>query len=103
MEPVARPIASISAAAQRAMGVEVFSVVRHHAIDLAGDALVFSGGRVEEADFEMAARPHTATTRRTGNQCDSVRRAAIRETREGVRRSAASSASIEGAHRHCHP
>jgi 8-oxo-dGTP pyrophosphatase MutT (NUDIX family) len=38
-------------------GIEVFMVVRHHAIDFAAGALVFPGGRVEEADHALAAQP----------------------------------------------
>jgi 8-oxo-dGTP pyrophosphatase MutT (NUDIX family) len=36
-------------------GIEVFMVVRHHAIEFAAGALVFPGGRVEESDFDLAA------------------------------------------------
>ena len=57
MEPAARPAATILLLRDRPGGLEVFMVVRHHAIDFAGGALVFPGGRVEEADFELAARP----------------------------------------------
>lgn len=35
-------------------GLEVFMVVRHREIEFAGGALVFPGGRVEEADAELA-------------------------------------------------
>lgn len=40
-----------------AAGPEVFMVVRHHAIDFASGALVFPGGRLEEADRALAADP----------------------------------------------
>ena len=33
-------------------GLEVFMVVRHHQIDFASGALVFPGGKADEADFE---------------------------------------------------
>jgi len=36
-----------------AVGLEVFMVVRNQAIDFAGGALVFPGGRVEEADARL--------------------------------------------------
>src|SRR6202022_4141715 len=35
-------------------GLEVFMVVRHHAMDFASGALVFPGGRVDESDFALA-------------------------------------------------
>ena len=57
MEPAARPAATILLLRDRPAGLEVFMVVRHHAIDFAGGALVFPGGRVEEADQELADRP----------------------------------------------
>jgi 8-oxo-dGTP pyrophosphatase MutT (NUDIX family) len=57
MEATARPAATILLLRDGPDGIEVFMVVRHHAIDFAGGALVFPGGRVEEADHELAARP----------------------------------------------
>lgn len=35
-------------------GLEVFMVVRHHQIDFASGALVFPGGKADEADFDPA-------------------------------------------------
>jgi 8-oxo-dGTP pyrophosphatase MutT (NUDIX family) len=60
-------------------GLEVFMVVRHHAIDFASGALVFPGGRVEEDDHHFAGRLEAA-----GQQSDQAafRIAAIRETFE---------------------
>jgi 8-oxo-dGTP pyrophosphatase MutT (NUDIX family) len=64
-------------------GVEIFMVVRHGAIDFAGGALVFPGGRVEEADYELADRPRDCPN---PDGLDSAalafRIAAIRETFE---------------------
>lgn len=54
MEATARPAATIMLLRDGADGIEVFMVVRHHAIDFAAGALVFPGGRVEESDHELA-------------------------------------------------
>jgi 8-oxo-dGTP pyrophosphatase MutT (NUDIX family) len=55
-----------------AAGLEVFMVVRHREIEFAGGALVFPGGRVEEADAELAG----------GDPLGAYRIAGIRETFE---------------------
>ncbi len=57
-----RPAATILLLRDGSDGLEVFMVVRHHEIDFAGGALVFPGGRVEDADRAMAASlpPHLA-------------------------------------------
>ena len=55
-----------------AAGLEVFMVVRHRAIEFAGGALVFPGGRVEQADAELAG----------GDPLGAFRIAGIRETFE---------------------
>ncbi len=54
-EAVARPAATILLLRDGAAGLEVFMVVRHHAIDFASGALVFPGGRVEDSDHAHAA------------------------------------------------
>ncbi|MGE4046991.1 MAG: hypothetical protein AB7F35_19170 [Acetobacteraceae bacterium] len=54
-EAVARPAATIMLLRDGPDGLEVFMVVRHHAIDFASGALVFPGGRVEDADHAVAA------------------------------------------------
>ena len=54
-EAIARPAATILLLRDGADGVEVFMVVRHHQIDFAAGALVFPGGRVEEADHALSA------------------------------------------------
>ena len=54
-EPVpARPAATVLLVRDGAAGIEVFMVVRHREIEFAGGALVFPGGRVEEADGALA-------------------------------------------------
>ena len=53
-EAAARPAATIVLMRDAAHGLEVFMVVRHHAIDFASGALVFPGGRVDENDFALA-------------------------------------------------
>src|ERR1700733_5472329 len=83
MEPAARPAAPILLLRDRPAGLEVFMVVRHHAIDFAGGALVFPGGRVEESDQELADRPQDCPNPE-GLSADALafRIAAIRETFE---------------------
>ena len=56
LEATARPAATILLLRDGADGLEVFMVVRHHAVEFASGALVFPGGRVEETDYELAAR-----------------------------------------------
>lgn len=48
-----RPASTILLLRDGRDGLEVFMVVRHHAIDFAGGALVFPGGRVEAADAAL--------------------------------------------------
>ena len=55
-EAVARPAATILLLRDGAKGLEVFMVVRHHAIEFASGALVFPGGRVEDSDHALADR-----------------------------------------------
>ena len=50
---IARPASTILLLRDGAAGLEVFMVVRNRAIDFAGGALVFPGGRVEEADAAL--------------------------------------------------
>ncbi len=50
----ARPAATVLLLRDGPAGLEVFMVVRHREIDVAGGALVFPGGRVEEADGALA-------------------------------------------------
>ena len=46
------PSATILMLRDGADGLEVFMVVRHHQIDFASGALVFPGGKADEADFD---------------------------------------------------
>jgi 8-oxo-dGTP pyrophosphatase MutT (NUDIX family) len=50
----ARPAATVLLVRDGAAGLEVFMVVRHREIEFAGGALVFPGGRVEDADATLA-------------------------------------------------
>jgi 8-oxo-dGTP pyrophosphatase MutT (NUDIX family) len=56
LEATARPAATILLLRDGTAGLEVFMVVRHHAIDFAAGALVFPGGRVEDSDHALAER-----------------------------------------------
>jgi 8-oxo-dGTP pyrophosphatase MutT (NUDIX family) len=82
-EAVARPAATIVLLRDSPHGMEVFMVVRHHAIDFASGALVFPGGRVEETDFLLAADA-VLCSNPAGLTTDAMafRLAAIRETFE---------------------
>jgi 8-oxo-dGTP pyrophosphatase MutT (NUDIX family) len=55
MDAAARPAATIMLLRDGPEGIEVFMVVRHHAIEFAAGALVFPGGRVEDSDYDLAA------------------------------------------------
>ena len=87
-EAVARPAATIVLLRDGAQGVpgrhlEVFMVVRHHAIDFAAGALVFPGGRVEEDDFALARNAALCpNTDGMNTEAMAFRLAAIRETFE---------------------
>lgn len=83
MEAAARPAATVLLLRDGPEGIEVFMVVRHHAIQFAGGALVFPGGRVEEADYEVAAASGSCPNPQ-GLDVDAMafRIAAIRETFE---------------------
>jgi 8-oxo-dGTP pyrophosphatase MutT (NUDIX family) len=82
-EAVARPAATIVLMRDGREGLEVFMLVRHHAIDFASGALVFPGGRVDENDFALAGNvvlcpnPDALDT-----EAMAFRLAAIRETFE---------------------
>ncbi len=77
-EATPRPAATILLLRDGAAGLEVFMVVRHHAIDFASGALVFPGGRVEDDDHAFAARLDAAEP----GHATAFRIAAIRETFE---------------------
>jgi 8-oxo-dGTP pyrophosphatase MutT (NUDIX family) len=85
---VARPAATIVLLRDGVQGLsgpnlEVFMVVRHHAIDFASGALVFPGGRVDENDFALA-RDAALCPNPDGLDTEAMafRLAAIRETFE---------------------
>jgi 8-oxo-dGTP pyrophosphatase MutT (NUDIX family) len=82
-EAVARPAATIVLLRDGPHGLELFMVVRHHAIDFASGALVFPGGRVDENDFALA-RNEVLSPNPDGLDVDAMafRLAAIRETFE---------------------
>jgi 8-oxo-dGTP pyrophosphatase MutT (NUDIX family) len=50
----ARPASTVIILRDGADGIEVFMVVRHHAIDFASGALVFPGGKVDAGDASTA-------------------------------------------------
>jgi 8-oxo-dGTP pyrophosphatase MutT (NUDIX family) len=82
-EAVARPAATIVLMRDGTQGLEVFMVVRHHAIDFASGALVFPGGRVEEDDFALASNPALCPNPDgLDTEAMAFRIAAIRETFE---------------------
>jgi 8-oxo-dGTP pyrophosphatase MutT (NUDIX family) len=81
MEATARPAATIMLLRDGPAGLEVFMVVRHHEIDFAAGALVFPGGRVEDADHDIAAGDCPNLGRLT-TKALAFRIAAIRETFE---------------------
>jgi 8-oxo-dGTP pyrophosphatase MutT (NUDIX family) len=94
-----KPSATILLVRDGARGLEVFMVQRHHQIDFATGAMVFPGGKVDEADADPAL-----AVRCDGVVSDALRPihvAAIRETFEecGVllARPAGSSGLVPGA------
>ncbi len=83
MQAAARPAATIMLLRDGRHGLEVFMVVRHHAIVFAAGALVFPGGRLEEADHDLAARPvDCPNPDGLDSEALAFRVAAIRETYE---------------------
>lgn len=79
----ARPAATVMLLRDGPSGLEVFMVVRHHEIDFASGALVFPGGRLDAADFELAADPVLRALGPDGDTtATAFRVAAIRETYE---------------------
>src|ERR1700730_8110007 len=82
-EAVARPAATIVLLRDGANGLEVFMVVRHHAIDFASGALVCPGGRVDENDFALAGNAALCPNPDgLDTEAMAFRLAAIRETFE---------------------
>ena len=75
-EITARPASTVLLIRDGEQGLEVFMVVRNRAIDFAGGALVFPGGRVEPDDVAIAGGPGDEVS------LDAFRVAGIRETFE---------------------
>ena len=63
-------------------GIEVFMVVRHHRIDFATGALVFPGGKVDEADGDPALRIRCRNAADLSRSALAIRIACIREAFE---------------------
>jgi 8-oxo-dGTP pyrophosphatase MutT (NUDIX family) len=76
--PAPRLAATILLVRDGRAGLEVFMVQRHHQIDFATGAMVFPGGKVEEAD----ADPRLGGPAELAADARTVRAAAIRETFE---------------------
>jgi len=82
-EAVPRPAATVLLLRDSPAGLQVFMVVRHDAIDFAGGALVFPGGRVDDDDHLLAGRADVyAPAENPDSVASSLRVAAIRETFE---------------------
>ena len=81
MEAAARPAATIMLLRDGPAGIEVFMVVRNHTIAFAAGALVFPGGRVEDADHDLAMR-NCPNPEGLDPEALAFRVAAIRETFE---------------------
>ncbi|MEH6404950.1 MAG: hypothetical protein V7750_16350 [Sneathiella sp.] len=62
--------------------LEVFMVVRHHQIDFASGALVFPGGKVDEADSDTGLVNHLPASQNTDDPLLSFKIASIREAFE---------------------
>lgn len=63
-------------------GLEVFMVERHREIDFAGGALVFPGGRLDDADGDPELLAHCAGAKGLGADAVALRLCGIRETFE---------------------
>ena len=62
--------------------LEVFMVVRHHQIDFASGALVFPGGKVDEADLKKELQDHLPANQDLNDPLLSFKIASIREAFE---------------------
>ena len=63
-------------------GIEVFMVVRHHRIDFATGALVFPGGKVEDADRDPRLRARCRGGEALSDAALAIRTACVREAFE---------------------
>lgn len=77
-----RPSATVLLLRDGARGLEVLMVERHHEIDFVAGALVFPGGRVDEADASPALGARCAGVATLPAEQRALRVAAIRETFE---------------------
>lgn len=78
-----RPAATVLLLRDGDAGLEVFMVRRHHLMGFAGDALVFPGGRIDEADRLLARRQDLcASVEEEDETALAFRAGALRETFE---------------------
>lgn len=75
-----RPAATVVILRDGREGIEVFMVVRHHEIDFASGALVFPGGKVDDADADAAWEQLAPSSASAGERAFLV--ASARETFE---------------------
>jgi 8-oxo-dGTP pyrophosphatase MutT (NUDIX family) len=85
--PPPRPATTVlllrpSAAGDRTSSIEVFMVVRHHQIDAFSGALVFPGGKLEEADGDPRLRAFCGGADKLGDGELKFRVAGVREAFE---------------------
>jgi len=80
--PSPRLAATVLLVRDRAHGLEVFMVERHHQIDFATGALVFPGGKVDPADADARLVPRCGESLAADHEARALRVAAIRETFE---------------------
>jgi len=78
----ARLAATLMLARDGPDGIEVFMVVRHHRIDFATGALVFPGGKVEDADRDPRLRGRCAGGEALSDAALAIRVACVREAFE---------------------
>ena len=82
-EPVeARLAATLMLGRDGPEGIEVFMVVRHHRIDFATGALVFPGGKVEDADRDPRLRDRCRDAGALSDAALAIRTACVREAFE---------------------
>ncbi len=82
-EPVeARLAATLMLGRDGPGGIEVFMVVRHHRIDFATGALVFPGGKVEDADRDPRLRARCRGGEELSDAALAIRTACVREAFE---------------------
>ncbi|MEM7017014.1 MAG: NUDIX hydrolase [Pseudomonadota bacterium] len=75
----AKPASTVLLVRDKPDGLEVFMVVRHHQIDFASGALVFPGGKVDEADCHPSLRAKCTGVDSVDDTMLSIQISAIRE------------------------